>query len=98
METDSPQSTGIGACQLSKVYRVAVWSNFFSEEAEHQCWTEPVPLGALGAKYGPEIALDDLLRLFSNPYALLAASRKSKLEGIVSKLLDRPYISGRSKD
>lgn len=33
---------------------------------------------------------------FSNPHALLAACSKFKLEGIVSKRLDRPYISGRT--
>jgi ATP-dependent DNA ligase len=35
---------------------------------------------------------------FSNAFGLLAACRKFKLEGIVSKRLDRPYISGRTKD
>ena len=37
-------------------------------------------------------------KFFSNPYGLLAACGKFKLEGIVSKRLDRPYVSGRSKD
>ena len=35
---------------------------------------------------------------FSNPYRLLAACGKFKLEGIVSKRLDRPYRSGRTTD
>jgi bifunctional non-homologous end joining protein LigD len=37
-------------------------------------------------------------QFFSNPYALLATCNKFKLEGIVSKRLDRPYRSGRSAD
>ena len=35
---------------------------------------------------------------FSDPYRLLAACGKFKLEGIVSKRLDRPYRSGRTTD
>jgi bifunctional non-homologous end joining protein LigD len=35
---------------------------------------------------------------FSNPHGLLAACGKFRLEGVVSKRLDRPYCSGRSKD
>ena len=35
---------------------------------------------------------------FTNPYGLLATCGKFKLEGIVSKRLDRPYHSGRSKE
>jgi bifunctional non-homologous end joining protein LigD len=35
---------------------------------------------------------------FSDPYGLLAACSKFKLEGVVSKRIDRPYQSGTSKD
>lgn len=37
-------------------------------------------------------------RTFLDPHALLRACAQRKLEGIVSKRLDRPYISGPSKD
>jgi bifunctional non-homologous end joining protein LigD len=35
---------------------------------------------------------------FSDPYRLLAACSKFKLEGVVSKRIDRPYRSGRTID
>jgi bifunctional non-homologous end joining protein LigD len=35
---------------------------------------------------------------FSEPHRLLDACRKFRLEGVVSKRLDRPYVSGRTKD
>jgi bifunctional non-homologous end joining protein LigD len=35
---------------------------------------------------------------FSEPQPLLSACSKFKLEGIVSKRIDRPYVSGPSKD
>ena len=33
---------------------------------------------------------------FSDPIKLLAVAEKMELEGIVSKLADRPYVSGRN--